>query len=174
MCCFRANTNVVFCPKYRRPVLMPPIDVRLKELIQHACDETQSGLIEMEVMPGHVHLLLDCDPRFGIHRLVRGIKDRTSRVLRQEFRVLRTRLPTLWTDSYFVSAVGGAPLAVIKQFIENHKPRQLRRQRTGSERRQEGNRFQTLSGTCGQTPRTGPAAGGRAQAGSRRTRQSYP
>jgi putative transposase len=100
---------------------MPPINVRLKELIQHVCDEAQSGLIEMEVMPDHVHLLLDWDPQFGIHRLVRGIKGRTSRVLRQEFQVLRTRLPTLWTNSYFVSTVGGAPLAVTEQFIENQK-----------------------------------------------------
>jgi putative transposase len=102
---FSCKYHVLFCPKYRRPVLMPPIDVRLKGLIQHVCDETQSGLIEMEVMPDHVHLLLDCDPRFGIHRLVRGIKGRTSRVLWQEFQVLRTRLPTLWTNSYFVSNV---------------------------------------------------------------------
>jgi putative transposase len=94
---------------------------RLKELIQHMCDATQSGLIDMEVMPDHVHLLLDCDPQFGIHRLVRGMKGRTSRVLRQEFQVLRTRLPTLLTNSDFVSTAGGAPLAVIKQFIENQK-----------------------------------------------------
>lgn len=126
---FRSNRNVlfsckyhvVFCPKYRRPVLVPPIDERLKELIQQVCDETQSGLIEMEVMPDHVHLLLDCDPQFGIHRLVRGIKGRSSRVLRQQFQTLRSRLPTLWTNSYFVSSVGGAPLAVIKQYIENQK-----------------------------------------------------
>jgi putative transposase len=75
----------------------------------------------MEVMPDHVHLLLDCDPQFGIHRLVRGIKGRTSHVLRKEFQMLRTRIPTLWTNSYFVSTVGGAPLAVIKQYIENQK-----------------------------------------------------
>ena len=74
----------------------------------------------MEVMPDHVHLLLDWDPQFGIHRLVRGINGRTSRV-QQEFQVLRTRLPILWTSSYFVSTVGGAPLAVIKQYIENQK-----------------------------------------------------
>jgi putative transposase len=118
---FSCKYHVVFCPKYRRPVLMPPIDVRLKELIQDVCDKTQSGLIEMEVMPDYVHLLLDCDPQFGIHRLVKGIKGRTSRLLRQEFQVLRTRLPTLWTNSYFVSTVGGAPLAVIKQYIEDQK-----------------------------------------------------
>jgi len=118
---FSCKYHVVFCPKYRRPVLTAPIDVRLKELIQSVCDETKSGLIEMEVMPDHVHLLLDCDPQFGIHRLVRGIKGRSSNVLRKEFQVLRTRLPTLWTNSYFVSTVGGAPLAVIKQYIENQK-----------------------------------------------------
>lgn len=126
---FRSNRNVlfsckyhvVFCPKYRRPVLEPPIDVRLKQLIQQVCDETQSGLIEMEVMPDHVHLLLDCDPQFGIHRLVRGIKGRSSRVLRQQFQSLRSRLPTLWTHSYFVSSVGGAPPAAIKHYIENQK-----------------------------------------------------
>jgi putative transposase len=126
---FRSNRNVlfsckyhvVFCPKYRKPVLSPPIDAKLKKLIQQVCDETQSALIEMEVMPDHVHLLVGCDPQYGIHRLVKGIKGRSSRVLRQQFRVLRTRIPTLWTNSYFVSSVGGAPLALIKQYIENQK-----------------------------------------------------
>jgi putative transposase len=126
---FRSNRNVlfsckyhvVFCPKYRRPVLVPPIDERLKGVIRQVCGETQSGLIEMEVMPDHVHLLLDCDPQFGIHRLVKGIKGRTSRFLRMEFPILRTRLPTLWTNGYFVSSVGGAPLSIIKQYIERQK-----------------------------------------------------
>ena len=125
---FRSNRNVlfsckyhvVFCPKYRKPVLNPPIDAKLKKLIQQVCDETQSALIEMEVMPDHVHLLVGCDPQYGIHRLVKGIKGRSSRVLRQQFRVLRTRIPTLWTNSYIVSSVGGAPLALIApaEFLE--------------------------------------------------------
>jgi putative transposase len=72
-------------------------------------------------MPDHVHLLVECDPQFGIHRLVRLLKGRSSRLLRQEFPVLKQKLPTLWTHSYFVSTVGGAPLAVIKQYIENQK-----------------------------------------------------
>ncbi len=107
--------HVVFCRKYRKPVLNPPIDAKLKKLIQQVCGETQSALIEMEVMPDHVHLLVGCDPQYGIHRLVKGIKGRSSRVLRQQFRVLRTRIPTLWTNSYFVSSIGGTPLALIKQ-----------------------------------------------------------
>ena len=125
---FRSNRNVLFSCKYlwcfarnTVPVLNPPIDAKLEKLIQQVCDETQSALIEMEVMPDHVHLLVGCDPQYGIHRLVKGIKRRSSRVLRQQFRVLRTRIPTLWTNSYFVSSVGGTPLALIKQYIENQK-----------------------------------------------------
>jgi putative transposase len=58
-------------------------------------------LVEMEVMPDHVHLLLaDVDPQFGIHRVVKAIKGRSSRFLRQEFPALRARIPTLWTNSY--------------------------------------------------------------------------
>ena len=83
---FRSNRNVlfsckyhvVFCPKYRKPVLNPPIDAKLKKLIQQVCDGTQSALIEMEVMPDHVHLLVGCDPQYGIHRLVKGIKGRSA------------------------------------------------------------------------------------------------
>lgn len=126
---FRSNNNVVwsckyhvvFCPKYRRKVLVPPIDDRLKTIIREACAEADSKLIEMEVMPDHVHLLLECDPQFGINRLVRSIKGRSSRLLRQEFPLLKSRLPSLWTNSYFVASVGGAPLAAIKQYIENQK-----------------------------------------------------
>ncbi len=75
----------------------------------------------MEIMPDHVHLLLEVDPQYGIHRVVKQMKGRSSRYLRNEFQWLRSRIPTLWTNSYFVSTVGGAPLAVIKQYIENQK-----------------------------------------------------
>jgi putative transposase len=102
-------------------VLIHGVDVRLKEIIQSVCDEHQAELIELEVMPEHVHLLVDCDPQFGIAKLIRYIKGRSSRLLRQEFPWLKSRLPTLWTNSYFVSTVGGTPLAVIKQYIEDQK-----------------------------------------------------
>ena len=69
----------------------------------------------------HLHLLMEADPQFGVHKAVKLIKGRTSRILRQEFSWLRSRLPSLWTNSYFVSTVGGAPLAVIEQYIENQK-----------------------------------------------------
>jgi putative transposase len=112
---------MVWCPKYRRKVLMEGIAERLKQIITEVCQEHQAELLKLEVMPDNVHLLVECDPQFGIHRLVRLIKGRSSRFLRQEFPILKRKLPTLWTNSYFVSTVGGAPLSVIKQYIENQK-----------------------------------------------------
>lgn len=126
---YKSNNNVVYsckyhvvwCPKYRRKVLVNGVDARLKVLIPEICEEHKIDLIEMEVMPDYVHLLVDVDPQFGIHKAVKQIKGRTSRILRDEFDFLRSRLPTLWTNSYFVSTVGGAPLSEIKQYIEDQK-----------------------------------------------------
>ena len=78
-------------------------------------------IIEMEIMSDHVHLLLSVAPQFGIHKAVKRLKGATSRYLRQEFPHLKKRLPTLWTNSYFVATVGGAPLEVIKRYIQNQK-----------------------------------------------------
>jgi putative transposase len=113
--------HVVWCPKYRRKVLIQGVAERLKQIISEVCQEHQAEILSIEIMPDHVHLLVECDPQFGIHRLVRLMKGRSSRFLRQEFPVLKRKLPTLWTNRYFVSTVGGAPLSIIKQYIENQK-----------------------------------------------------
>ena len=113
--------HVVWCPKYRRKVLIEAIAERLKQIIAEVCQEHQADILSMEIMPDHVHLLVECDPQFGVHRLVRLLKGRSSRFLRQEFPVLKRKLPTLWTSSYFVSTVGGAPLSVMKHYIEKQK-----------------------------------------------------
>lgn len=118
---YSCNYHVVWCPKYRRPVLVDGIDERLKTILVGVATETRSKLIEVEVMPDHVHLLVEVDPQFGIHRFVKLAKGRSSRLLRDEFPRLRSRLPTLWTNSYAVFTVGGAPLEVIKRYIENQK-----------------------------------------------------
>nr|WP_131211869.1 IS200/IS605 family transposase [Bifidobacterium longum] len=118
---YSCKYHVVWCPKYRRPVLVNGVDGRLKDIIRETCAEIHAELIEMEVMPDHVHLLVEVDPQYGIHRAVRLIKGRSSRLLRDEYPWLKSRLPTLWTNSYFVSTVGGAPLKTIRQYIENQK-----------------------------------------------------
>ena len=89
-----------------------------------AASEIQVDIIEMEIMPDHVHLLLEVDPQYGIHKAIKHIKGITSYYLRKEFKPLTTKLPTLWTNSYFVSTVGGAPLEAIKQYVENQKTSQ--------------------------------------------------
>lgn len=98
-----------------------PIDERLKQIIHEACEEHQAEIEALKVMPDHVHLLVSVDPQFGIHRLMKLVKGRSSRLLRQEFLVLKRKLPTLWTNSYFVSTPGGAPLSVVKQYLEQQK-----------------------------------------------------
>lgn len=118
---YSCKYHVVWCPKYRRSVLVNGVDERLKAILREVADETRSEIIEFEVMPDHVHVLVEVDPQFGIHSLVKLMKGRSSRLLRQEFPWLKSRLPTLWTNSYFVSTVGGSPLAVVKQYIENQK-----------------------------------------------------
>ena len=118
---YSCKYHVVWCPKYRRKVLVGDVERRLKELIQEVCVKRQAEIIEIEVMSDHVHLLVEVDPQYGIHRLIKEIKRLSSRCLRQEFKALTTKLPTLWTNSYFVSTVGGSPLSVIKQYIENQK-----------------------------------------------------
>lgn len=118
---YSCKYHVVFCPKYRRKVLVDDVDKRLKEIALEVADEMGFDIIEMEVMPDHVCMLLEVDPQLGIHRAVKRIKGRTSHDLRAEFPWLKTRIPTLWTNSYFVSTVGRAPLATVRQYIENQK-----------------------------------------------------
>ncbi len=118
---YSCKYHVVWCPKYRRPVLVNGVDERLKTIVRQVAEETRSEVIELEVMPDHVHLMVEVDPQFGIHRFVKMAKGRSSRFLRQEFPWLKSRLPTLGTNSSAVLTAGGAPLAVLKRSIENQK-----------------------------------------------------
>jgi putative transposase len=118
---YSCKYHVVWTPKYRRQVLVDGVDERLKSIIQGEATKMNCEIMKMEIMPDHVHLLLEVDPQFGIHRAIRRIKGASSRLLRREFAQLRSRLPTLWSNSYFVSTVGGAPLEIVKQYIENQK-----------------------------------------------------
>ncbi|MGN0399341.1 MAG: IS200/IS605 family transposase [Blautia sp.] len=136
---YKSNNNVVYsckyhvvwCPKYRRKVLTDGVDVRLKELLQEHATNLSVDILEMEIMPDYVHIRMEVDPQFGIHKAVKSLKGYTSKILRQEFPYLRTKMPTLWTNSYFVSTAGDAPLEVIKQYIENQKTSQRQKDKLG-------------------------------------------
>ena len=126
---YKSNNNVVYSnkyhvvwtPKYRRPVLVGSIAKRCEQTIRQVAAKYKAEIMAIEIMPDHVHLLCEVDPQFGIHRLVKNIKGVSSHTLRKEFPTLRSRIPTLWTNSYLVSTVSGAPLAVTQHYVENQK-----------------------------------------------------
>lgn len=118
---YSCQYHVIFCPKYRRKVLTGEVETRLNELLDEIQDKNNFTIIESEIMPDHVHLIIDCNPRYGINKCIREIKGNTSRKLREEFPSLRSRIPTLWTRSVFISTVGSVSLEVVKKYIENQK-----------------------------------------------------
>lgn len=120
---YNCHYHLVFCPKYRRKVLVNAVDERLKTILLETIAKWGQELVELEVMPDHVHLLVGCDPQFGIHRLVKYLKGTSSRYLRQEFPQLKRRLPSLWTNSYFVATTGGVTLEPLKRYVEGQKNR---------------------------------------------------
>ena len=125
-CC---RYHVIFCPKYRRKVLREPIAQRFKEIVLSMQKEQNFYVLEMEVMPDHVHLLLDVDPTIGINILVSRIKGKTAHILNREFPELERKLPTLWTRSKFIATVGSVSLDVVKKYIEDQKTNESRRKK---------------------------------------------
>ncbi len=118
---YSCQYHIIWCPKYRRKVLINGVDARLKELILEKQSEYGYLVIEMEVMSDHVHLLLDVDPRIGVVDVVGKLKGFTSYQLRTEFPWLKKRIPTLWTRSKFISTVGSVTLEVVQKYIEEQK-----------------------------------------------------
>ena len=120
---FSLKYHLVFCPKYRRPVLVSPIDTRLKELVREIADNRDMTVHALEVMPDHVHTFIESDPRWAPAEIAARFKAVTSRVLREEFPSLRSRLPTLWSRSYFIASVGAVSEATIRRYIAAQKGR---------------------------------------------------
>ncbi|WGU95717.1 IS200/IS605 family transposase [Paenibacillus dendritiformis] len=116
------NYHFVFCPRYRRKVLVKQVEVRFKELVSTICGEHEWQVIAMEVMPDHVHLFLNVVPPYSPSEIMAKLKGATSRILRQEFEHLK-HLPSLWTRSYFVSTAGIVSSETIKRYVEEQKTR---------------------------------------------------
>lgn len=120
---FSLKYHLVWCPKYRRPVLVKPVDRRLIALLKQKAEELEITIHMIEVLPDHVHLFLESDPTFCVAEIVNRLKGFSSRILREEFPALRSRLPTLWSRSYFAGSVGSVSEAVIRKYIANQKGR---------------------------------------------------
>lgn len=112
--------HIIFCPKYRRKVLINGIDDRLKEIILNL-QKHRFHVIEMEVMPDHVHLLIEASPYESPVDIVKHIKKQSASILRKEFVELTTKLPNVWTRSAFISTVGSVSMETVKEYIANQK-----------------------------------------------------
>jgi putative transposase len=120
---FNLSYHIVWCPKYRRKVLVGDVEQRLKHIL-YATAQQYGVLIEtMEVMPDHVHLFVSSDPTRCVAEIVNRLKGASSRILRGEFPHLKSRLPTLWSRSYYALTVGHVSEATVKKYIENQKGR---------------------------------------------------
>ena len=118
---YNLGYHIIWCPKYRRNVLVNGIDVRLKELLNYKAQELKIDIKEIEVMPDHIHIFIKADPVLSPHYIIQQFKGYTSRILRQEFPVLKRKLPTLWTRSYYIESVGHISESVVRKYIEDQK-----------------------------------------------------
>lgn len=118
---YSCQYHVIFCPKYRRKVLTGEIVEPMKAMVLAKQQDYGYTVIEMEIMPDQVHLLLDVDPRVGVNTVVGKIKGYTSHELREKFPWLKKRLPTLWTRSKFISTVGSVTLEAVQSYIAAQK-----------------------------------------------------
>jgi putative transposase len=118
---FSLKYHLVWCPKYRRKVLVPPYDARLREIIAEVAAEFEMIVHAVEVMPDHVHLFVEADPTLSVAEIVTRFKSRSSRLMRQEFPALRSRLPTLWSRSYYAGSVGHVSAKVVEAYIAAQK-----------------------------------------------------
>lgn len=119
--CYSCQYHIIWTTKFRRKVLDEKIQKRLKELIYSKENEYSFKIIELETMEDHIHLLLDINPYIGVYKVISLLKGYTSKTLREEFKSLKSRLPTLWTRSKFISTCGSVSLEVVKKYIENQK-----------------------------------------------------
>ena len=120
---FSLTYHLVFRPKYRKSVLVGAVEERLKALLYGKAEELKVTLHTLEVMPDHVHMVVESDPSMAPAKLAAQFKGYTSRVLRQEFRHLRSQLPSLWSRSYYIGSIGHVSEATVRRYIEHQKGR---------------------------------------------------
>ena len=113
--------HIIWTTKYRRKVLDESITARMKELLEEKAIEIGCTIEVMETMPDHVHIFVKTIPTLSPHFVVQQLKGYTSRILRKEFKSLRTRLPTLWTRSYYTESVGHISEETIVKYINDQK-----------------------------------------------------
>jgi putative transposase len=122
-CVFNLHVHLVFVTKYRRDVFTKAILDDMKIVFERVCFDFESVLVEFDGEDDHVHLLVNYPPKVSISSLVNSLKGASSRVLRAQHPMIKKKLwgNALWSPSYFAASCGGAPISIIKQYIEQQK-----------------------------------------------------
>lgn len=118
---YNIGYHLIWCPKYRRSVLIGEVRDKLILLLKIKSEEIGLEIVQIEVMPDHVHLFVKASPIDSPHFIVQQLKGYTSHELRGEFAHLRSKLPTLWTRSYYCESVGHISKAAITKYIKEQK-----------------------------------------------------
>ena len=124
-CVFRIHVHLVFVTKYHRGVFDGDAIARMRRMFGKVCEDMEASLVEMDGEDDHVHLLVEYPPKLAVSVLVNSLKGVSSRLLRKERPDLKKRYwkNVLWSPSYLASSCGGAPIALIKQYIEQQQTR---------------------------------------------------
>ncbi|WP_080566206.1 IS200/IS605 family transposase [Xylella fastidiosa] len=122
-CVFKMHVHLVFVAKYRRNVFDGNAIQRLRAIFTRVCTDFEAKLIEMDGEDDHVHLLVEYPPKIAISHLVNSLKGVSSRLLRQERPDIQKCYwkNVLWSPSYFASSCGGAPISIVRQYIEQQQ-----------------------------------------------------
>lgn len=119
-CVFEMHVHLVFVTRYRRGVLTGEHHDLLREVFAKVCADFGAHLVECHGEDDHVHLLVEYPPQVAVSKLVNSLKGVSSRRLRQRYQI-RTHRNHLWSPSYFAASCGGAPLSIIRQYVENQR-----------------------------------------------------
>ena len=122
-CVFALHVHLVFVTKYRRKVLTEAAHKTLRDLFTRLCQDFESRLVEANGEDDHVHLLVEYPPKVALSKLVNSLKGVSSRRLRQIHPEIARRYyqGVLWSSSYFAASCGGAPLSIIRQYVEDQR-----------------------------------------------------
>jgi putative transposase len=113
--------HLVWCPKYRRKVLVGNIAEELHSLLYQKAQELDVTIEALEIMPDQVHLFIESNPTEAPQRLANQFKGYTSRMLRQKFPELRSRLPSMWSRSCYLGSIGHVSERTVRRYIEMQK-----------------------------------------------------
>ncbi|MGH8056079.1 MAG: IS200/IS605 family transposase [Candidatus Entotheonellia bacterium] len=124
-CVFTLHVHLVFVTKYRRSVLTDAAHETLRAIFTKVCQDFEASLVDCNGEDDHVHLLIEYPPKVAISILVNSLKGVSSRRLRQHHPEIAARYyrGVLWSPSYFAASCGGAPLGIIRQYIEQQRER---------------------------------------------------